>query len=344
MKEILLVGGSWNHRGRKSSIVTNLGKNLNAEVFNGGVSIQFMVIHAGLYRHPCCIWMPDVDNSAEKIYPWKYPWGKNKGSVLICSKVLRYDNQSEDEAIMGAINTIFKMHGNAVIALDKRGDRVRFLLIDALGNLWTDTKEIPALANAIQRFLKWNQSVVRMGSKTVPLPLGLEKLCSINRSVATQVANSQGQRYFGNSSTRCSHMFPSARGEGSILISKRNISKKTITPDDFVKCYLGGKGVMYEGVDKPSIDAPIQLTLYRRFPWINYMIHGHAYIKDAECTKNYCVCGDLREVKEILECTDDEVMNLKNHGFLIMASSIQELEKRVKNSIFELRPLCEPLH
>ena len=51
--------------------------------------------------------MPNIDNEEEKQYPIK-----KKGSVLICSKVMREGYKPID-----AISRIFKMQGNAVIAI-----------------------------------------------------------------------------------------------------------------------------------------------------------------------------------------------------------------------------------
>ena len=59
------------------------------------------------------------------------------------------------------------------------------------------------------------------------------------------------------------------------------------------------------------------------------MIHGHSYIEDAPFTEDYYPCGDMRELAEIEKTIEgsgnDSIINLKNHGFLIFASSLENL-------------------
>jgi hypothetical protein len=332
MDKRLVVGGDWGEVPEKSSLINELGKFLEAGVINGGSDIRRVTDLTA----NCVIWMPNISNSIPKYYP-----KKPRGGILICSKVLRFEGKTLDEAYSDAVSRIFDMHGNAVIALDKRGDKIKFTLIDALGNLWGSTDSVGLLAKAINRFLEWNTKIVRVPSHR--LHDSLDGLCFVNRLVAQKVENAKGQRYFGNCSTRCSYMFPSMRNEEHIFISKRNVSKEFITPADFVRCSLFADGVTYTGDSKPSIDAPVQLKVYSELPWVKFMIHGHAYIRGARFTSKYHACGDLNEANEILELRKENAINLRNHGFLIMAADTCELENIVRNSIFEHRELCERL-
>ena len=99
--------------------------------------------------------------------------------------------------------------------------------------------------------------------------------------------------------------------------------------------------LQYHGDKKPSVDTPVQIELYKHFPNINYMIHGHAFFKNAPTTEDYYPCGDLREVASIKELIPDSTsdffaINLMNHGFLIAASSIQQLEEYLSDNTPEM--------
>jgi len=122
-----------------------------------------------------------------------------------------------------------------------------------------------------------------------------------------------------------------------VLVSPRNSNKESIQPEDMIVCSLSDENnVLYHNTNKPSVDSPIQLKLYDKFPKINFMIHGHAFIKNATITDDYRLCGDFREVESvspIIELKDSfGYLNLKNHGFLIYSDTIENLEKII-NSI-----------
>jgi len=89
---------------------------------------------------------------------------------------------------------------------------------------------------------------------------------------------------------------------------------------------------LYVGNKKPSVDTPVQLELYDKFKNINFMLHGHCYIENAPFTKHKIPCGDLNEVKEIINTAsnlnlDFYVINLIGHGCIIMSKDIESFYK-----------------
>ena len=126
-----------------------------------------------------------------------------------------------------------------------------------------------------------------------------------------------------------------------ILVSPRNLDKSGIFPHDMILVESNSSVVRYYGDRKPSIDTPVQIRIYQNAPEINYMIHGHYYIYGAPFTKSFYPCGDLREYDEIAEIIaktyDNYVMgaiNLRNHGFLLYSSTIDQMEQLFEKSIF----------
>lgn len=263
----------------------------------------------------------------------KYIPRKKRGSILICSKVIRDKTTKYD-----AVSRIFKMNGNAVICIFKEDDIYSFELIDALGNTWGNkTTNLKDLTKNIKDFYNWS-----CGQKRLSLQQKFvveNEFVKLNKELSIKVQNSIGSRYFGNASTRCMKLFPSERNNDVFLFSTWNSNKEFLTEEDFVIVDVNFNESIYSffGAKKPSVDTPIQIELYKKLKNINYMIHGHAFIKNCVYTNDYYPCCDLREYNSIIECIEDyEVMNfeinLKNHGFLIGSNTINGI-KTIINKI-----------
>ena len=107
---------------------------------------------------------------------------------------------------------------------------------------------------------------------------------------------------------------------------------------------LEDNNVYYWGSKKPSVDTPIQLRLYEALPNINYMIHAHVYLENAEYTNNAVPCGAIEEVEEVLskikdKNTDYFEINLIGHGCLVFANNTSQ----IKNIQYKSRPSPEIL-
>ena len=337
--KVLIVGGNPDKR-IPSSIINKLAKEFQTR--DNSVSVCNAYIPETISGYNLVLWMPDIPNDHPKNYPVK-----DKGSVLICSKVMRKDTTEAD-----AVTRIFKMHGNAVITINKRIPKVfEFKLIDALGNKWKKTSYISQLVKSLLKFYEWTDCQKRISFKrnSQSIPTNIlqsydieldQKFIDLNTLIADKVESSLGTRFFGNFSTRCMKLFPSKRVDNNIfLFSPRNVDKKRITKDDFVLIdppYFYGDRIY-------SVDAPCHIEIYKRYPDINYMIHGHAFLKYNEKasltvpeTENYYPCGDLREVKEITKLFDRgfRVINLKNHGFLIASKDLPTINDYIKEFAF----------
>jgi ribulose-5-phosphate 4-epimerase/fuculose-1-phosphate aldolase len=317
MRKTLIVGGGI-QRMNKSGIVTKLAKHLK-----GPITICNGVLPNFKLDQDLIIWMPDIDNDQPKDYP-----KKKQGAVLICSKVMR-----EGYTHIDSVSRIFKMKGNAVIEIYKNDYGIyEFELRDALSNVWCGrTKDLPDLIEGIVNLYNWTKGSIRKSlekglfSEPDPDdPEEVERFLRINEELSHKVAVGCGNRYFGNYSTRCTRLFPNMiSNENWFLFSGRNTPKDSIKIEDMVSC----NEEHYYGYRKPSVDAPVQIEIYKKFPELKYMIHGHAYIVNGEKTKNYFPCGDMREVDEVVELIKQGVrkINLKNHGFLFVGESVDEI-------------------
>lgn len=323
--KILIVGGHFGAVPKKSGVIDKIAKRLNVTddvtVTNGGFISDLATISATGFQ--LILWFPDVDNTILKFYPLK-----DQGAVLICSKVLRGTNQDFNRT--QAVTRIFKMHGNAVVLISKKENQFKFELIDALNNTWDKpTTDIKKLCGTILNLAYWTFASKRHSLRK---DQSLQQLVNLNRQVADRFQADMG-RYFGNCSTRCMSMFPSTR----YYFSRRNIDKNRLTVEDMVMV----TDCSYYGKNKPSVDTPVQMQLYRECSKINFFIHGHAHIPDQPTTFEYFPCGDLREVQGIVKLIENNkygIINLKNHGFLIYAETIEQLKAMVTLIKFAKEP------
>lgn len=326
--KVCIVGGDVD-TGKPSGVMTKIYGEFHKyqytelTMFNG-------ILPPDLAGQEIVLWFPNISNEKPKDYPTK-----DKGACLICSKVIHGGRTEVD-----AVSRIFGMHGNAVVAIYKDDpQRIKFKLIDALGNPWVITDKVEEIVSAIMAFWKWSAAQLRFSLEQSSEEIdGVElekRFVELNSLLAYKIQSGLGIRYFGNFSTRCMKLFPCARKRGEIYaFSPRNIDKRHIGVKDFVLT----SSTHYYGERKPSVDAPVQISIFEEFPDVNYMIHGHASIEDVVETKNYYPCGDLREVAEVVECfkKGHRVLNLKNHGFLIASKDIDGLEEVIKS--YEFKP------
>ena len=347
--KVLIVGGNWGHSFKKSSVMQCIYEEfLNApsiarvRIYNGGTidQLEKLATSKELLSYDLILWTPNVNNDESKFIPIK-----KKGATLIISKRMRETTSEFD-----AISRIFKFNGNAVITIHEKEKRFYFRLIDALANIWVTSDDIKILMQAIKELTEWTAYSLRVpltkreGSNNIS---HLDKLIELNKEVAIKCKKEFNTRFFGNLSTRCMKLFPSLKTDaaGSLfLVSARNVDKEFLTKDDMI---LVDTDFSYVGDKKPSVDTPVQINLYNKFPSINYMIHGHAYIEGAVQTEKYRPCGDLWESDEVYAAVFNSserpfnpknvckvAINLKNHGFIFMASTIELLEELCRESMF----------
>ena len=164
--------------------------------------------------------------------------------------------------------------------------------------------------------------------------------------------SSEVKRFLGNASIRpksnfrCTKGFPTFRKDGFIYVSKRNVNKESISKEEFVPVFMDGDEIKYVGDNKPSVDTPVQIRLYKYLPNINFMIHSHCYVQGGGFTQKPIPCGGIEEVEEVLETIkrnydvldqDFYAINLIGHGNIVMAKNVRLL----KNLKFYGRPIPE---
>jgi len=319
----LIVGGDFGEFPKSSSVLSKISNEfIDSIIINGGQLEELsMKIDSDLI-----IWMPNISNETKKHYPVK-----NIGNVLIVSKVMRPGYKDID-----AIERIFRMQGNAVIAIYKE-DTFRFKLIDALGNTWYDGYDIKFLCDNIKNLYNFIKNSIRCRTSKINIekPVinsDINELIKINRSLATYIQTSCGERFFGNISTRCSKLFPTMRSNVGVFVSPRNVDKDMITANDMVYCEFFDDVVNYIGNNKPSIDTPVQLRVYENCNQVNFLIHGHAFVMNTIETNEYFLCGDLRESNEVIEIIDKSKfgsINLKKHGFLLYSDTLNNMKNLI---------------
>jgi len=364
----MIIGGRWdNDGGRPSKLVESFAEGVRkvdprAELLNGGnlekelpvweVDGQFDDIHT-------LFWLPDIPNDAPKLLPMlkkRYP-----RLMLIGSK--RVDER--DIGLPEVINRMLETKMNLGVIVNKVDGRFRAKLIDPLGNLFYEGDDFRRLGVAAMERVTFLASVTRVRSENggvleeeAKVP---EDFLALIREYADEFDRliprpKKVSRFLGNAAFRCSHGFPAFRAQGGIIyVSKRNVDKSGIGQEGFVPVKpfrpYDSSVQFFDRTygSKPSVDTPVNLLFFYHFPRINYLIHGHVYVRDgAAMTSRPIPCGAVEEFDEVLDChrkhalffgTPGErfLVNLKGHGFVAGAATVEQL----RGLKFKARPAEE---
>ena len=357
MLKLMIVGGTFDNTGGKSShFVDQIAHEarqwiepdkVEVVVLNGGnlSELDESTIANSLEWATALLWMPNIDNSVAKILPTikkKYP-----ALVLIQSKRVIEKEYSDFDII----KRLLASHAALGLKITKEDDTYQFTILDPLGNAWAENTTLSVAIDCLMHRLDEVSHMTRVRSSqrgdVIEFELEDDFLAAVKQlgEEFTMYVNAVNpERYLGNASTRCCYGFPSKRSDrGTIYMSKRNVDKTIISNQQFVEVTTGEDGqVDYFGEHKPSVDTPIQLRLYNEYPNVNYMVHGHVYVDGAPSTAASIPCGFLEEVDEILTSVPDReasnfVINLRGHGCLIMANTVEFLTAHQ----FVTRPVLE---
>lgn len=353
--KILFVGGTWDLNGGKASkVVEEFSKYLpGVLLYNGGNYNELNKILEMSTNYDTVIWWANVSNELLRIRNVKEV---NYKTMLVSSK--RNDNNKY--IFQDLLRRSFALKSNLTIEFSMIDDKFNMKLFDPLGNVWYEGFDIEKCAKALLDRLKFIKNITRESTVSSEENMGAlawffnmfkeemykssdnpvipikEEFLSIVRDYAYKLAEATFQtkdvkRFLGNASFRCPKGFPSFREGKYIFVSKRNVNKEFIGIEVFVPVYLENNKIYYCGENKPSVDIPIQVRLYKLLPNINYMIHSHCYIENAPFTKVALPCGAVEEVGEIVEVFKDYynndfnkdfyVINLLGHGSIMMSKN-----------------------
>lgn len=359
------------------------------DVRNGGRYEDLIILKNQIGEYDFVIWAPNVSNDLEKVMPDK---AAHPAAMIVTTKNNRSGKYKFQDIVQRALitksNLVIEIKDS-----ERFENTLSFALIDPLMNMFYRGTNIESLAeNLINRLiylkaitrqktyqapedkslvLKWyfdsfSEEMIQDG-KNIPVPSRerflelVHKYADIFTGLMPPLANQK--RFIGNCSMkpnpvigRCSKSMPSFRADDMIFVSKRNIDKSQIQMEHFVPVQWDKKKnrVRYYGLDKPSVDTPIQVRLYDALPNIRYMIHAHCYIESTDgipiaWTHSANPCGAIEEADEILKSIDRVIksrdknayaLNLRGHGSIIMGSSIEDIE----NIKFEARPAPELIY
>ena len=341
MINYLMVGGKFDDEGgRPSGYVNKLfialqAINTRGNIINGGFFYDLESIVASLPEQALQVvfWFPDVPNDKEKLV--RSIKARNPKILLVTSK----NNLDKKYSFMELIARALQVKANLFVEFtDPVHDfkRIHASVCDPLGNCYSKSEKIDHTAVALMSRLEELSKFTRRGSvefdgpeAPVTLPEGFIEVVQHYAEVFHEKIHPvDGSRFLGNASFRCESGFPSYRVGDGIYVSKRNVDKRSLGPQSFVKVGFSLSGnVLYEGPDKPSVDTPIQLLLYQYYTNIKFMLHSHTYISGAVETNRVIPCGAVEEFYEILKLAPDRestaiYINLKGHGSLIMADSL----------------------
>lgn len=366
MNKILIVGGTFdNEGGRPSKLITNIFNNISkgneftvACVNGGRVSYLHDEVLPSVTDYKVVLWFANVSNDEVKLRDVK---AINPKTILITSK----RNDDGKYTFAELISRALAIKANLTVEFSKHDDKFNMMLFDPLGNIFYDGFEVEELCSKLMARTKQLLNFTRVptileSELTAPEVPEETEFFDFAHGCADIFHNlirpAKGtERFLGNMSFRCQNGFPSFRGEnGIIYVSRRNVDKSDINAGSFVPTFLTEDNTTkYFGDHKPSVDTPIQLRLYKMFPWANYMLHAHCYVDTADIpdavmlrTEHPIPCGALEEVTEIYRVTlkllgefNNETprllaINLTGHGCILIARDVEifkELQKHKDN-------------
>ena len=378
MTKVLIVGGTFDTEGgRPSKLIDSIYEELKQEplfevtLFNGGlVTSLHNIILPSVANYQVVLWFANVPNDVDKLRDVK---SINPKAILITSK----RNDDNKYTFAELISRALSIKANLTVEFSKHEDKFNMMLFDPLGNVFYDGFEVADMCTHLMHRVGQLLAFTRVPSiqdteNEVPKVPDESDFFNFAHDCADIFHNlirpAKGtERFLGNMSFRCQNGFPSFRGEdGIIYVSRRNVDKSDINAASFVPTYLDEKlNTKYFGYNKPSVDTPVQLRLYKFFPWANYMLHAHCYVDTTGIpdtimykTANPVPCGALEEVGEIWgpyikqghlweACYHKQprlvAINLCGHGCILIAKDVEilkELQKH-KDNCFVPRPIPE---
>ena len=380
MTKVLIVGGTFDNAGGKpsglvNSIINHIRKDpeVNVTSVNGGwVEDLHQEILPAVTDFKVVLWFANVSNDEVKLRDVK---AINPKCILITSK----RNDDNKYTFAELISRALEIKANLTVEFSKKDNKFNMMVFDPLGNTFYDGVEVEDMCSKLlsrtkELILFTRVPTVQDTEHEAPEVPEETDFFNFAHSCADIFHNlirpAKGtERFLGNMSFRCQNGFPSFRGEdGIIYVSRRNVDKSDINAASFVPTYLDSSNtVKYFGENKPSVDTPVQLRLYKYFPWANYMIHAHCYIDTTLMgpevlrlqTTKPIPCGAIEEVAEIVDTYIKAstvlwdhwhkepprllAINLIGHGCILIAKDIEifkELQKH-KDNCFVARQMPE---
>lgn len=340
--KIALVGGVFDEAGgRPSGYVRRLGEALIQRgvlgfVVNGGHLTDMLAASNQLGGVDAVLWFADVPNEYPKFVEGIKPrWPK---LYLVTSKRNFGHTYGRSEILGRALKT----KSNLLVEITGSKNSVEATVWDPLGTIYClEETDIALLAEALDLRLRRLAGFTRVGSERVgekiPAPSD-DAFYGLVREQAErfhEIIHGVGhERMMGNASFRCAKGFPSVRSGNLIFVSRRDIDKRFIAPENFVAVDADSANpVRYYGPEKPSVDTPIQVRLYRHYRRVRYMLHSHTYVEGAPHTSEPVPCGAIEEAAQVIALfpdpdTTDFVVNLRGHGSIAFASGIEGLSSR----------------
>ena len=338
MKRVLLTAGTWDlENGKPSGLIKKMydilkeNKNYEIDFYNGGNYEKLKELVESAKNYEIIFWMANVPNELEKVRDVK---NVNPFAIVIGSK----RNHYHEYTFVEILNKALLQRNNLTIEFSKNEDNKNFkmLLFDPLGTTWYKGYDLENLVenmtNRINFILTTRRERTFKADGEINIP-NHEEFFQYTRDVANifhkTINHADGvTRFLGNASFKLNN---------KIYVTRRDVDKALINKENFVESFLKNDKVYYYGDFKPSKDTVVQVRLYEMLPNINYMVHSHCYSDKAPFTNTPVPCGALDEIDEILEVIKNDYnndfslsyykFNLKGHGTIIMAKTIEELKQ-----------------
>lgn len=330
----LFVAGTFDDRGGHESKIASLiysgmhcphCDDASFSYYNGGSFKVLEDLVKSCQEYKVIYWFADVPNDKPKLV--NAIKSINPECILVTSK--RNDGKySFGDLIYHAFN----LKSNLALEFMVKERIYTARVFDPLGNVFLDHshdfdlvgKVLSTRANELSAYTRVHTKSLAASSEVPRDEEFFQLIMRYGKEFHNLVHShpSQTNRFLGNASFR-------PEGSRLVFVTRRNMDKRNVSKDSFV-ALEPWQPFSYYGKVKPSVDAASQLLLYNYHPWVRYMLHFHAYVDKARFTEKVIPCGALEEAFDIIKLkpeNDDiwEAVNLRGHGSLVMAYSINGL-------------------
>jgi len=344
MDAVLFVAGTFDRNGGKPSTI---GAQIFARFYEVFSKSELLLVNGGTYPGDLdkaiqfaggckfVVWMASVSNDEPRKYVTEVKSASPQCILTTSKRVVEKDYQLVD-----VLERALRTKSNLTVEFSGERNEYKARVVDPLGNVWVNyTENFGSVGEFLATKMLDLASVTRVSSTSIGAAVEVpneEQFFKFVQQKAKEFDTmipkpKKRNRFLGNSSFRCQRGFPSFRRNGLIFVSRRNVSKSFIRPEGFVAVKTATIPVEFYGTKKPSVDTPVQVLLYEHFPKINYMIHGHTYVKDAPTTKIMVPCGGLQEADEVIAVVGDPnvacfAVNLRGHGSIIGVGNVHTFD------------------
>ena len=256
---------------------------------------------------------------------------KNPNTLL----VTLLDNPNDDMQMLHKINLALESRSNLFVEVTKKGRLCMASVSDPLGNVFNENTTImPIIAKTLINRLRQLSGYSRMRSIQTAIDTIADK-SSATKFI--EAVSCYSETIHAGRDIPFRMIQPSMKIGKDTFFSKRWCRDIDITVPSMMSSDLAGEFVSFYGDQRPSLDTPAHLMLYKKLPWARFIIHSRSYILDAPLVDEVFSCGAVElwhkvmAMHRLLGCSKKARrgkmirLNLNGNGSIIISEAQEDM-------------------